>query len=637
MRAIRRLLTAGLAAGATAAWAMLLCAMAVPAAADQPARGEMGRSVKLRILVDKVMQPEADWHTEEWMVQEAADAGFNVWSPRLGHDDLAEVAQVSEWCRKHGIYHMPWMRGTLSAPEGEAAAGKRVVWGSGSEQTLWSPNSDEFWDWTTKYIVEYARMCAADSTLMGVFLDYENYAPGLKGGNLYDLSYDDLTLARFAAAEQLELPKLALDRRKAWLQEQSLHERFAAFQIDHWRQRCRALRQAVDRHDPAFQFCIYPAPGTPFMVEATYPEWATERAPLILADASVYGRPGRVIPQADALARNRQKLVDGMQVPRQRGTPHIYAGGIDPVVRGADPEFCGKNAVMISDTTDGYWIFYEGVKYDSPQQTQYWKWFTWANRAIAAGRFAAQDEPRETAESWNLPVFLRPIDKRRLTLPPGNGTAKYPPLKLRGDNLLALAGRADRAVALTLANIPFSRYAASMIWEVRDAAQRPIASGIIPHGQQGRVQFTPPADGVYLLGATADQCAYGVVQSNTPVGLLAREPLHLVQGVERLYFKVPAGATRFQLTARGSGTAETVRLVVFDPTGAVATDEQTGAERTTAEVLVPVGPHADAVWSLRLARADVGTLEDCYIQLGPQLPPVLSLSPNECFGLAPRN
>ena len=33
------------------------------------------------------------------------------------------------------------------------------------------------------------------------------------------------------------------------------------------------------------------------------------------------------------------------------------AGGIDPAVRGADPEFSGKNAVAISEVTDGYWIF----------------------------------------------------------------------------------------------------------------------------------------------------------------------------------------------------------------------------------------------------------------------------------------
>jgi len=416
MRAIRRLLTAGPAAGATAAWAMLLCAMAVPAAADQPARGEMGRSVKLRILVDKVMQPEADWHTEEWMVQEAADAGFNVWSPRLGHDDLAEVAQVSEWCRKHGIYHMPWMRGTLSAPEGEAAAGKRVVWGSGSEQTLWSPNSDEFWDWTTKYIVEYARMCAADSTLMGVFLDYENYAPGLKGGNLYDLSYDDLILSSFARERGVELPDLELAERRPWLETQGLHEDFSQYQIAHWRQRCRTLRQAVDEHAPQFQFCIYPAPGTLFMTAATYPEWATEAAPLILADASIYGRPGLWATHDEALEANRLKLTErragALELP---GGPYMYAGGLDPVVHGADPEFSGRNGAMSSEVSDGYWIFYEGPTYDGTHR-DYFDWFTRANRAIEAGEWGFWREPRETPDTFGLTELVTETDRPQLVV-----------------------------------------------------------------------------------------------------------------------------------------------------------------------------------------------------------------------------
>ncbi|MDP6115599.1 MAG: hypothetical protein QGG53_27375, partial [Planctomycetota bacterium] len=82
-------------------------------------RADLGRKVKLRILVDKVMQPTEDWVTREWMVKEAAGAGFNVFSPRRGHENLAEVRQVTSWCKKYDIFHMPWMRGTLTAPAGE--------------------------------------------------------------------------------------------------------------------------------------------------------------------------------------------------------------------------------------------------------------------------------------------------------------------------------------------------------------------------------------------------------------------------------------------------------------------------------------------------------------------------------------
>lgn len=386
------------------------------AGAQQPARAHMGRSVKLRILVDKVMQPEADWHTEEWMVAEAAAAGFNVWSPRLGNDDLVEVAQVSEWCRKQGIYHMPWMRGTLVAPEGEAAAGKRVVWASGSEQLLWSPNSDEFWEWTTRYIVEYARMAAADSTMLGVFLDYENYAPGTKGGNLYDLSYDDLILADYARSRDVEMPHLELADRRPWLEAQGLHEDFAEYQIAHWRQRCRALREAVDAHAPEFQFCIYPAPGTLFMTAATYPEWATAAAPLILADASIYGRPGLWSEHAAALEANRAMLSERMAwACDEPGGPYMYAGGLDPVVDGADPEFSGRNAAMSSELTDGYWIFYEGPTYDGTHR-DYFNWFTRANAAIEAGEWGFWREPRKTPDTFGLTELVAETNRPQLVV-----------------------------------------------------------------------------------------------------------------------------------------------------------------------------------------------------------------------------
>ena len=384
---------------------------ATACAGAEVARQDLGRTVKLTILVDKVMQPTAGWVTEEWMVRDTAEAGFNVLSPRHGHDKPEEVRQVAEWCAKYGIYYMPWMRGTLGvADDNRAADGKRMVWSSGNEQPLWSPNSDEFWEWTNGLIVGYARISLELPKLMGVFLDYENYAPN-GSGNAYDLSYDDLIMGKFAEAKGLELPELVLSARRSWLEREHLHDEFSAFQINHWRERCRALREAVDAINPTFQFCIYPAPGTLFMLEATYPEWATEQAPLILADACTYGRSGGWLGHADALEANRQKLAERRDLALSKGGPFMYAGGIDPAVRGADPEFSGKNAVMISEITDGYWIFYEGPTYTKQDHADYWNWFTQANRAIAAGNWAFQHQPRETPDTLGLSELVAETDK----------------------------------------------------------------------------------------------------------------------------------------------------------------------------------------------------------------------------------
>ena len=71
----------------------VLSALVAPLArgVEAPPRDQLGREVKLRIVVDKVMQPEAAWKTEEWMIEESARAGFNVYSPRIGFDDLSCV------------------------------------------------------------------------------------------------------------------------------------------------------------------------------------------------------------------------------------------------------------------------------------------------------------------------------------------------------------------------------------------------------------------------------------------------------------------------------------------------------------------------------------------------------------------
>jgi hypothetical protein len=375
-------------------------------------RHDLGRTVKFKVLVDKVMQPERGWHTEQWMVEEAAEAGFNVWSPRKAND-LDEVRQVTEWCAEEDILHIPWMRGTLAvALDNEEADGKRMVWESGMESSLWSPNSDEFWEWTTEKIISYAKISAEMPTLFGVFLDYENYA---EGPNCYELSYDDIIMGKFAQEKAIDLPELALDERADWLQSEGLHEEFEAFQVAHWRERCRTLREAVDAIDPTFMFMIYPAPGTKFMVEACYPEWATEEAPLILADASTYGRAA-VLPHEQALKANRDKLVERQQFALQQGDNLLYTGGIDPVVKGADPEFSGRNAGMIMQVTDGYWIFYEGPEYEGTHP-EYFKWFERAHEAAANENWDWAWEPRQTPDSYGLAELdVEDPDKKQLVV-----------------------------------------------------------------------------------------------------------------------------------------------------------------------------------------------------------------------------
>lgn len=395
----RRVLWTVLAAGA---W---LVALQLPAQAAL--RDELGRTVKPRILVDKVLMASNKWVMTEDHIKEIADAGFNVVSPRLGNEDLAEVRRIAVLAQKHGICHLPWMRGTMVA-KGPV----KMVWANGTEQNLASPNSDELWQWMTNWIVSYAKLSTECPALFGVFLDYENYSPGGEG-NCYGLSYDNKIWGEFFASRQAEAPKLEFKDRAPYLHANSLDKAFEAFQIAHWRQRCRALRQAVDAINPKFNFVVYPGPFTLFINQAILKEWPTPAAPLFMADPSNYGRPAGLMPHADALEADKQILLRNMALARSLGGPLVFLGGIDPVVKGADPEFSGRNAAMSAEVTDGYWVFYEGPVYEK-DHPDYFYWFARANHAIETKSWKWAWRPRETPDLGDVATVVRKTDKPQL-------------------------------------------------------------------------------------------------------------------------------------------------------------------------------------------------------------------------------
>lgn len=605
----------------------IVIALGQSCAAERPPLEDMGRRVKIRILVDKVMQPTRDWKTEEWMVREAAEAGFNVFSPRRGYEDLQAVRQVTNWCRKYGIYHQVWMRGAQDVPKDnpQASVGKRMLWENGSEQAIWSPNSDELWQWLSSYIIPYAEISAQDETLMGVFLDFENYWPG-GIGNLYALSYDDVIMHKFAAAKGLTLPSLPPDKRKAWLEEQQLHEEFRAFQIAHWRQKCRELRQAVDKINPRFQFNIYPAPGTMFMLEACYPEWATAQAPLLLADPWTYGRPGRFTTHERALKLNENILKRGMQIAQERGIHHIYLGGIDPVVQGADPEFCGKNALMISGLCGGYWIFYEGPRYDK-DHPEYFKWFAWANKHIEAGDFAAAWEPRETEDPWGFPklkISGVPLPRTEMR--------SFPLVRLRGSNVLLVAAHQNTPLQIKMQVFRIGRNEDPLEWTMKNAAWEELAKGEIPVSQTGVISYTPKEEGFLVLVLEAGGNAYAVQEANAPLAIYADPPARFIYDVPRLYFAVPAACRQFIFRLSGGSGVETAKLTVYDAEGAQAGAVELTLQKNEAELAVSVPQQQkDSIWALSVDKAAEGVLEDTSLGIKEGLLPVLCYFKDEIF------
>ena len=81
-------------------------------------RRDLGRTEKLRILVDKVMTRPGPGESEhramsDEIIGEMARAGFNVVVPRVGGDNPDRVRAVARRAGKQGLYSIAWLRGTL--------------------------------------------------------------------------------------------------------------------------------------------------------------------------------------------------------------------------------------------------------------------------------------------------------------------------------------------------------------------------------------------------------------------------------------------------------------------------------------------------------------------------------------------
>ncbi len=605
-----------------------------------PAVGDEEKPEKLRILVDKTfMHLNEDKPLTEAQVGEIAAAGFNVVVPRRGASDLDFLERCATWADDHGIAFMPWMRGTLASD-----GGPEMVWADGRVTPICSPTSDRLWDWLTRRITAYARLSTRVDSVMGVFLDYEIYAQP-KGGNAYSLSYDRRTLQRFAEAKGIDPPSLEPAARRRWLKEQGLHEAFATFQVSRWRKRCRRLRKKVDRINPAFRFCVYPADNpTPFIKQAIHREWATERAPLILAGHSGYGRRGAV-PHDLALEANRRVLRRHMRAAAARDFPHAYIGGIDPKVEGADPEFSGKNALMQTQVADGYWVFYEGptqpawqdrVPYFTPgpeDHEAYMKWFAWANDRIEAGDLDAWKEPRQTVDRVARPASspsLRALDADGASWT--DAALEKPGTRLRGSGAYYIRGRDGEPVRLRMRGHRLGDYRDVPAYAVHGPDGTTVKKGRLKLGETVRAAFTPKKDGIYQLITHSRRNAASVRVDAAhwvmaPPGYPDRpRAISICQFARRLYFHVPTGTSGFTVVARApEGSGERAAAKVLDPEGRkVAAGESKRTVRL--EISVPT-PHRGAAWSVVLQDPKKGGIfEDVDLRL-EGVPPLLAEAP----------
>ena len=606
-----------------------------------PSSRQLGRSEKFRVLVDKVLMqqgPQSNWRMKDEFIREMRDAGFNVVVPRHGAEDLGRVRDVAQRAKKHGMCYMPWLRGTLHAYYKNSDR-KRMVWKSGAESRMYSPNADDFWQWWTPLIVGYAKISAQENSLIGVFLDFENYFEG-ESGTAYDLSYDDIIFREFIAAQKRKQIAVAPKDRHAWLAKQGLHEKFAAYQIGRWQTKCRALRKAIDAVNPRFQIFVYPTPvESLFIRKAVAQELATAKAPMVIADWRTYGRPPGAMTSEEGLMSNRLYLETKLRANQELNIPHaMYISGIDPVLKHTDPEFCGRGAVMISEKADGYWVFYEGPKYETTHK-DYFRWFARGNRAIVDGEYSFWKEKRETPEPLATKelthpkaiqkVLSEPITVRTLAdkLATAEAIRRY---ELRDDQHIVIQSKTKKNIHIGLSNRN-SKLTRILTYAVYDSEGIHITRGSLV--DKTDIRFSAIAGETYHLFLTGPGF-FTLNMPDVPYAVDGRKHVHFRGHATPLYFHVPAEVRSFTVTMRSGIPGETAVAKLLNPQNRPVATFRT-VERPVDKQTIDCGDNSGGHWKLVVNKADKGVLDDVYIQFGPELNGYCSLEPEKVLVMHP--
>ena len=103
-------------------------------------------------------------------------------------------------------------------------------------------------------------------------------------------------------------------------------------------------------------------------------------------------------------------------------------------------------------------------------------------------------------------------------------------------------------------------------------------------------------------------------------------PTHVSQYMGTLYFWVPDGVERFTIKLSSPAPAETAKLTVMNPQGEEVGQVST-TESSNRDLQVKVPPTmAGQAWSMHVGPANIGVVDDVGIQLGDNLPQLLSPS-----------
>ena len=307
-----------------------------------------------RIVVAKVF-PRDGLVIQEKYFRMMADAGFDVVIPVKGRDHVPTLERSLELCAKYGLKHMIVRRGTEPAGDSD----EQFVWQNGVVQKMSRPFSDRLWKETIgPRVLAHARR-SLHHPAVGVWLDFELYEANDQQ-NVQWHTFDDKSIAEFAAHAGQVIPMLPNAKRYDWFVEHELLNAFHVYQLDQYRAQVRWLREQVDAINPRFQFAIYPGPVQPFLPIA-FEELTSDAAPIIQTPAETYARVIPTLPDSICLDATAAWCRRAVKRSATLNYPHLVFGGVMPGHIGADPVWTAKNAYTVGRGVDGYWLFFQQV------------------------------------------------------------------------------------------------------------------------------------------------------------------------------------------------------------------------------------------------------------------------------------
>ncbi|MEW6356759.1 MAG: DUF4838 domain-containing protein [Planctomycetota bacterium] len=235
---------------------------------------------------------------------------------------------------------------------------------------------------------------------------------------------------------------------------------------------------------------------------------------------------------------------------------------------------------------------------------------------IANYQFCATVEAR----SWReLPEFYSGEDVKPLseTVKPMEGA---PQISIRGPHSFLTLLKAGERATMQIACKQVGQYDSPTEWRVFGCTDTLHAKGTVEPQKEGRVDAPAGEDGVYVVSVQTGRNAALVTLLNDHAVLAGRQ-IRLVGGTCPLFFYVPEGVNEFTVTLESPAPGETARMRLLDPDGKEVASGQTGQEKTFVAKVKPEAGQSGKPWSIRIERADAGTLEDYSLELGEMLPP----------------